>query len=256
MILKKRAFTLVELLVVISIIALLVSILLPSLAKAREQAKAVYCLNNLRQFAIAAQMHVFENNDAYPVGSRNFFQNGLYYQMMWDFTHITDASGNTQTESGTLWQSIKAPLEIQQCPSFKGQANWANDPSTGYNYNASYLAIIDNSGSPIPPRPIRATQIKRPTRVAMFGDGQYENGANKFMRSPLLDIYDDTQLDKDFGFRSSGTQGFRHNRATNVAYADAHVETVRTRYTNTTDATSVAEKTGFLSEDNSAYNLR
>lgn len=64
----RRGFTLVELLVVIGIIALLISILLPSLNKARESAKSVQCLSNLRQIGITMQMYVLENKGVLPFG--------------------------------------------------------------------------------------------------------------------------------------------------------------------------------------------
>jgi prepilin-type N-terminal cleavage/methylation domain-containing protein/prepilin-type processing-associated H-X9-DG protein len=65
---KKRGFTLVELLVVISIIALLLSILMPSLQRAREGAKAVVCGNNVRQLGMAWRLYATDNDDWFPIG--------------------------------------------------------------------------------------------------------------------------------------------------------------------------------------------
>ncbi len=63
---RKCGFTLIELLVVVAIIALLVSILLPSLNKAREQAKLTVCLANLHQMSIAFYAYANENKDFLP----------------------------------------------------------------------------------------------------------------------------------------------------------------------------------------------
>jgi len=59
---KSRGFTLIELLVVIAIIALLMSILMPALARVREQARTIGCLANLRQWNFVAAMYT-EDND-------------------------------------------------------------------------------------------------------------------------------------------------------------------------------------------------
>jgi prepilin-type N-terminal cleavage/methylation domain-containing protein/prepilin-type processing-associated H-X9-DG protein len=63
---NQSGFTLVELLVVIGIIALLISILLPSLSKARESANQVVCMSNMRQFGIGMQIYSEQNNGMLP----------------------------------------------------------------------------------------------------------------------------------------------------------------------------------------------
>src|SRR5690606_14473644 len=70
---RPRAFTLIELLVVVAIIALLISILIPSLKAARAQARTVVCQNNVRQLAMAWRYYSHDHRDRLPGSTWDYF---------------------------------------------------------------------------------------------------------------------------------------------------------------------------------------
>ena len=67
-----RAFTLIELLVVIAIIAILASILLPSLSLAKVKARTARCVSNLHQVALTMEMYLGDNEDTFPFSGRRW----------------------------------------------------------------------------------------------------------------------------------------------------------------------------------------
>ena len=244
-------FTLIEILVVVAIIALLAAILLPSLSHARQATRATICLSNLRQFVMAANVYTYNHKGRYPIAYHFLFQPpSLSISYAWDFTTIQDWSiGTTTVKPGLLWQGCKTAMEIQQCPSFEGGANWMEDPYTGYNYNTSY---IGHGSAESIPEPARVSSVRRPALCAIFGDGQWQGGANKFMRAPFKNPGDES-----FSGRHAGTQGYRHLGKTKVAFCDGHAQSKLMRYTETYefDKEKIADGTGFLSPDNSLYDL-
>jgi len=239
------AFTLIELLVVITLIAILAALLLPSLVQAKATAVRTQCLNNLRQMAVAAQVYVDSHDDFFPTAYYQTNENGVSISYAWDLTTISGSPGHVMP--GLLWEG-GGMREIQQCPSFKGGANWLIDPFTGYNYNTSF---IGHGQLEAIPEPAKSSAIHDPAGTVVFGDGEYSGGANKFMRAPFPNPGDAT-----FNGRWAGTQGFRHARQSNAAFVDGHVESMRNRFTKNKDGeTKVATGTGFLSSDNSLYDF-
>lgn len=117
----KRAFTLVELLVVIGIIAVLVAMLLPALRGANEQAMRVMCMNNHKQLILAVRTYAHDNRDVLPFVNSNASETGGgWTKAGWLYWHArVNADGGfrdeKQVETGLLWQYLRN-TKIYRCP--------------------------------------------------------------------------------------------------------------------------------------------
>jgi len=112
------AFTLIELLVVVAIIGVLVAMLLPSLARAREEGRAVACAGTARQLGVSFTLYAGDN----------------YWALPWYFNAFDSTSfpGGTRCYSGMTWASVLYPyvdtLSLYRCPS-----NNAGAPALAYH---------------------------------------------------------------------------------------------------------------------------
>jgi prepilin-type N-terminal cleavage/methylation domain-containing protein/prepilin-type processing-associated H-X9-DG protein len=162
-------FTLIELLVVIAIIAILASMLLPALARAKEKAKATRCISNEKQIAIGYLLYAGDNSDYLPVAGLQYSSGVSPVEWFAEIaTYVARATGSVTTLSATN--------TVVVCPSAKIEGVLSpSDPYIGayggYGHNWAYLGYI---ASPIWGAAYdrqKLGSVNKPSETAMNGDG-------------------------------------------------------------------------------------
>ncbi|OGV53618.1 MAG: hypothetical protein A2017_02860 [Lentisphaerae bacterium GWF2_44_16] len=183
-------FTLVELLIVISIIAILASLLLPALRNSRNIAKETICKGNLRQLGLCTSNYAddYLNYAPYWYYGHNFMFSDSYENPFYDYI-----SSGPHKENGLPYLAI--------CPSGK---RYDDDEGASVNsvrnFSYGYNAAISAYGFSIPP--IKLDRIRNPAGKLLMTDTTW-GGSGIYSRERFY---------------------FRHRNAANILFADNHIE--------------------------------
>jgi prepilin-type N-terminal cleavage/methylation domain-containing protein/prepilin-type processing-associated H-X9-DG protein len=235
------AFTLVELLVVIAIISILVALILPPLARAKESARTAGCRSNLRQLGIAFQLYRHDF-DAYPP--------------WWAQAIVPYVGEKQRSPIGWYSQASASFNSVYNCPSYDSLPGWHrfyppvcgsysyNSGGAGGNFPYAYSGLGLGGIRATPPHgdwslipAIREARVVYPENMIAMADSildhNFYNGVNYFQGEWNLYLMNIPSWSaRDWpgttvaGWRD-GVYQRRHNARFNVLFCDAHVESLK-----------------------------
>lgn len=214
----RRAFTLVELLVVVAVIGILAGLLLPGLARARAAADAARCVSNLHQTALAAQLY-WDEHAGVAFSERTVRTNGGWRYWFGWLQDGAEGQREFDATQGALWPYFQG-RGVEVCPSLNRASPLFKAKARGAAYGYAYNLLLGPRG--LPGRAL--TSVARPAGLAVFADGGQVNDFQEpaSAEHPMLEefYYFDTNT-------VSATVHFRHRGRAQVAFADGHVGTER-----------------------------
>ena len=229
---RKRGFTLIELLVVVGVMSVLVSLLVPALAEARQQAREVLCKTNLRQLAMANIGYAGEGSGRFVVAAADIVTANL---KRWH---------GERADTNNAFEARRGPLarylgdgQVKECPTrvaFRHGDPWRydyEDGCGGYGYNLTYVGSLVWTGQTwdtATGQSTPASVVARPEETIMFADtamakmegGQAYYLEYSFVEPPHFIWAGGEELET---WLSSPSMHFRHNGRSNVAWVDGHV---------------------------------